>query len=119
MSSLKAVLIKVLLFIAAAAGSALFIVWRLYAHQSELNHAYKFLKDAPNATKNEVLKGLEIKEKGLNEKAWRLREEVEEAKKEEIIYAFEKAFGVGSHHSGKFITRDDNDSSGGEPVADD
>jgi hypothetical protein len=103
MINLKVTLIRVLLGLAAVLGSALFFVWKLYSHEKELKNAHKFLKEAPEETKKKVLNGLEIKAQGTNAKAWELREEIEKSTKEEIVYAFEKAFGVGSHHTGKYL----------------
>jgi len=109
--SMKDKLISFGLGAAAVLGTLIFLAWKLYAHTRELKHAEVFLNTAPDELQKEILEGLEIKNEGFNEKAWAIREEVEQAKKEDIVYAFEKAFGVSAHHSYKY--RDPADNGGG------
>lgn len=100
--SVKDKLISFGLGAAAVLGTLIFLVWKLYAHNQELRNAERFISTAPDEMQKEILEGLQIKKEGFNEKAWAIREEVEQAKKEDIIYAFEKAFGVSTHHSYKY-----------------
>lgn len=100
---------KVIAFLIGAAtvlGTVLFLVWKAFLSKRNEKDAEHFLKTAPDELQKEVLSGLRIKEDKFNEKTKKLKEEVENAKKEEIIYAFEKVFGVGSHHRANYIDTD-------------
>lgn len=99
MSKFKDTLITILLSMAAGIGTLLFILWKFTTAGRNEKNAKTFLKEAPDALQEEVLKGLEVKETEFHKKANAIKKEIENAKKEEIIYAFEKAFGVGSHHT--------------------
>lgn len=100
--SIKDKIIVFLLGLAAALGTVVFFLWKLYAHGRELEKSNHFLENATSYNKEEVLKGLRIEQDTTEKQAEVIREEVEKAKKEDIVYAFEKAFGVGDHHTYKY-----------------
>ena len=103
MSNIRSTIITMLLSAAAGIGTTLFFIWKLFLSKRNERQAAKFVSGAPDELQKQVLEGLQIKGEKTEEQATELKKEIENAKKEEIIYAFEKAFGVGSHHSHKYI----------------
>lgn len=94
MNKIKSVVIAVLTVLAVALGTAVFILYKLFTHERELNDARTFLSSAPYEARREVLRGLDVKQGTFEETAHSLRDEIEKETKNEIITNFKKAFGV-------------------------
>lgn len=87
---------RFLITLAVGIGTGVFIAWKVATHWKNLKDAQAFVtadpRDIPG--KAQVMQDLGVAGKTFEEKAQSLREEVEAQTKEEIIYAFKKAFGV-------------------------
>jgi len=91
--SIKTKLIGAVSWIAVGLGLAAFAVWKIAMHKKTLDDANLVLGDK-NLYKDKVLKDLDVQGQAIEEQAQDIRTKLEQYKKEEVIYAFKKAFGV-------------------------
>jgi hypothetical protein len=94
MGSIKNILITALSTLAVVLGTALFILWKLFMHEKELENAHTFMQSAPRREREEVLEAFSAKRQTYDETVRALRDEVEKETKREVIDGFKKAFGV-------------------------
>lgn len=94
MSNLKNILITILSTLAVVLGTAVFVLWKLFMHEKELENAHEFMQSAPRREREEVLDAFEAKRQTYDDTVRALRDEVEKETKREVIDGFKKAFGV-------------------------